>query len=76
MTLLPVEEWLTRATGIVYFLLSGLINDIPLNTIILNKITSHMSSSKTNRDNQSTKTVMDLTKQSVYVRKRKDGMDM
>ena len=30
-----------------------------------------MTNTKINRDNQSTKTVMDLTKQSVYVRKRK-----
>jgi hypothetical protein len=71
MTLLLVEEWLTGSAGTVYLLLSGLINDIPLNTIIVNKITSHMSSSKIKRDNQSTKTVMDLTKQPVYVRKRK-----
>jgi hypothetical protein len=55
----------------MYFLLSGIINNIPLNTIIVNKIMSHMTYSKANRDSQSTKTVMDLTKQSVYVRKRK-----
>jgi predicted Zn-dependent protease len=35
------------------------------------KIMSRMTNTKINRDNQSTKTVMDLTKQSVYVRKRK-----
>lgn len=32
---------------------------------------SRMGQNKLNRDNQSTKSVMDLTKQSVYVRKRK-----